>query len=70
LILDEAGFAPGQIADIVGTSSASVSQTIYANKKEKAAKDKKEPSKETKSEPGTDQENKEGKVSPSDKIDV
>jgi len=58
-ILDEAGFAPKQIADIVGTSGASVSQTLYAIRKERAAKEGKESSKETKSEPMTGEEKKE-----------
>ncbi len=63
-ILDEAGFTPKQIAEIVGTSNASVSQTLYAIKKERAAKESKEPSKEVKSEPAVGEEKKEEAVQP------
>jgi len=58
-ILDEAGFTPKQIAEIVGTSNASVSQTLYTIKKERAAKEGKEPSKEVISKPASGDEKKE-----------
>lgn len=35
LFLSEAGLAPKAIAGVVGTSAASVSQTVYAAKKSK-----------------------------------
>lgn len=35
LFLNEAGLTPKEISVIVGTSAASVSQTIYADKKSK-----------------------------------
>lgn len=58
-ILDEAGFTPKQIAEIVGTSSATVSQTLYEIRKERAAKESKEPSKEVISKPASGDEKKE-----------
>jgi len=47
-VLDEAGFKPKQIADILGTTSNTVSVSLNAIKKERLAKERKEATKEEK----------------------
>jgi hypothetical protein len=51
LILDETGFTPKQIAEIVKTSSGTVSQTLYEIRKEREPKVKKDTIKEKNTEP-------------------
>lgn len=45
-VLDEAGFKPKQIAEILGTTSNTVSVSLSAIKKERLAKERKEAAKE------------------------
>jgi transcriptional regulator len=45
-VLDEAGFEPKQIADILGTTRNTVSVALNAIKKERLAKERKETAKE------------------------